>query len=148
MDDKVVKCYYCERELKKGSFINTPYMVTIDHIIPISKGGNNLQINKVKCCRKCNGFKTNMTPSEFLGKVNSIITTSGKWKSYDIDKLMIVYKNAEALQKLVETKGEKMMQGYKEPKAKPKNMVKMINRLDRDGLSEGDIVKVIMQAYA
>jgi CRISPR/Cas system Type II protein with McrA/HNH and RuvC-like nuclease domain len=148
MTDEVAKCFYCERELKKGSFINTPYMVTIDHIIPTSKGGNNLQVNKVKCCRKCNGFKTNMTPAEFLEKINRIITTSGEWKSYDIEKLMTVYKNTEALQKIVSERGEKMMKKYKEPKVKPKNAAKMINRLDRDGLSEGEIVKVIMQAYA
>jgi len=38
--------------------------LTIDHIIPRSKGGNNSWDNLVTCCHKCNLFKSNRTPSE------------------------------------------------------------------------------------
>jgi 5-methylcytosine-specific restriction endonuclease McrA len=38
---------------------------TIDHIIPISKGGRNQFINMVLACRKCNEEKANKMPEEF-----------------------------------------------------------------------------------
>lgn len=32
---------------------------TIDHIIPLNKGGTSAQINLIVCCRRCNGKKSN-----------------------------------------------------------------------------------------
>ncbi len=43
-------CYYCTERL-------TPVTYTIDHVIPLSKGGRNTQINKVYSCMKCNREK-------------------------------------------------------------------------------------------
>jgi 5-methylcytosine-specific restriction endonuclease McrA len=42
-----IKCIYCETELNDEN-------VTADHIVPVSKGGNNTQINLVACCKDCN----------------------------------------------------------------------------------------------
>jgi hypothetical protein len=42
------KCIYCNRKLTlKNS--------TAEHIIPISKGGSNSQVNLLVCCGQCNG---------------------------------------------------------------------------------------------
>lgn len=38
--------------------------VTVDHIIPRSKGGPNAQSNLVGCCRECNQLKADRTPDE------------------------------------------------------------------------------------
>jgi len=46
-DTKNAKCLYCGTKL-------TPTNATTDHIVPISKGGNNTQVNLVVCCVKCN----------------------------------------------------------------------------------------------
>ena len=38
--------------------------LTIDHVIPSSRGGGNTWDNMVTCCAKCNNKKDNMTPQE------------------------------------------------------------------------------------
>jgi CRISPR/Cas system Type II protein with McrA/HNH and RuvC-like nuclease domain len=38
--------------------------LTIDHILPKSRGGNNTWTNLVTCCRTCNRIKDNKTPDE------------------------------------------------------------------------------------
>ena len=48
------ECGYC------GSKKN----LTIDHIIPRSKGGGNTWDNLVTCCNRCNNEKDNKTPEE------------------------------------------------------------------------------------
>jgi len=47
-------CQYC------GSKRN----LTIDHVIPRSRGGTNTWKNMVTCCFRCNSTKGNKTPSE------------------------------------------------------------------------------------
>lgn len=42
---------------------------TIDHIIPISKGGTYDYDNLQCCCFKCNQLKSNETPDDFYGKM-------------------------------------------------------------------------------
>ena len=43
-------CCYCGRKVKKW---------TLDHIIPLSKGGPTRRWNLSKCCSRCNGDKSN-----------------------------------------------------------------------------------------
>lgn len=37
---------------------------TVDHVIPVSRGGTNILTNMVGCCEPCNQLKANMTPEE------------------------------------------------------------------------------------
>lgn len=48
-------CSYCNRRDGK---------MTIDHIIPLSRGGPSSFENCVACCRSCNARKGNLTPNE------------------------------------------------------------------------------------
>ena len=48
------KCSYC------GSSKN----LTIDHILPKSRGGGNTWLNLTTCCKNCNRVKDNKTPEE------------------------------------------------------------------------------------
>ena len=48
-------CYYC------GKFGKT-----VDHIIPISKGGEWKEDNLVCCCRKCNTLKADKNKEQFI----------------------------------------------------------------------------------
>jgi ssDNA-binding Zn-finger/Zn-ribbon topoisomerase 1 len=53
------KCIYCENQL-------TIENATSDHIIPISKGGNNCQVNLVVVCNDCNSQRGNLDFYEYL----------------------------------------------------------------------------------
>ncbi len=48
------KCQYCGCSLTKKS-------VTIDHVVPASKGGKTSWTNCVSCCLKCNNSKGDMS---------------------------------------------------------------------------------------
>jgi 5-methylcytosine-specific restriction endonuclease McrA len=50
-------CHYCNMPLKKNE-------VTMDHIVPIIRGGQTTKSNIVISCRPCNQLKANLTPAE------------------------------------------------------------------------------------
>jgi hypothetical protein len=54
------ECVYC------GSKRN----LTIDHIIPKSKGGQNTWMNLITCCSSCNRMKGDRTPEDANMKMN------------------------------------------------------------------------------
>lgn len=50
-------CAYC-------GVIHEPRVLTIDHVLPKSKGGKNTWVNCVTACKPCNHRKGNRTPEE------------------------------------------------------------------------------------
>lgn len=50
-------CYYCEQKCSKEC-------LTMDHIIPIVRGGKSSKSNVVVCCKDCNSKKKYLTPVE------------------------------------------------------------------------------------
>ena len=69
------RCFYCGIELPPdtdnkddlGLVVSSIRNWHIDHVIPISRGGDNNDDNLVPACRKCNGDKSNKTADEFTG---------------------------------------------------------------------------------
>jgi 5-methylcytosine-specific restriction endonuclease McrA len=57
--NKSSKCIYCKTKL-------TPENATADHIVPISNGGNNSQVNLIVCCDKCNSDRGNSNFYDYL----------------------------------------------------------------------------------
>lgn len=53
------KCFYCGIELNYSNF-------SIDHKIPVVKGGTNCNENLVACCLYCNSRKKTKTAEEYL----------------------------------------------------------------------------------
>jgi 5-methylcytosine-specific restriction endonuclease McrA len=51
-------CHYCEKQ-----FI--PSELTMDHIIPLSRGGRSVKFNLVQCCKECNTKKKQFLPIEW-----------------------------------------------------------------------------------
>lgn len=45
---------------------NRPTMATIDHIVPLSRGGQNVAENRRVVCKACNGAKADKLPSEYV----------------------------------------------------------------------------------
>ncbi len=53
------RCHYCGRE-------TTPEQLTMDHIVPVARGGMSRRGNVVPCCPACNRDKGCLTPVERL----------------------------------------------------------------------------------
>ena len=52
-------CHYCG-----GSF--GPTSLTMDHIVPIARGGKSIKGNVVPSCKRCNTNKKYYTPAEII----------------------------------------------------------------------------------
>lgn len=50
-------CYHCEKKFPKED-------LTMDHLIPISRGGRSTKKNIVVSCKPCNSLKKNQTVAE------------------------------------------------------------------------------------
>lgn len=49
------RCYYCEQTC-------APADLTMDHVVPIARGGRSIQSNVVPSCKECNASKKLETP--------------------------------------------------------------------------------------
>lgn len=52
------RCYYCGREFK-------PSALTMDHIVPLIRGGRSTKGNTVPACKDCNSKKKYLLPMEW-----------------------------------------------------------------------------------
>ena len=51
-------CHYCGRS-------TLPRELTMDHIVPVSRGGKSTKGNLVPCCKECNNAKKQLLPIEW-----------------------------------------------------------------------------------
>ena len=58
-------CYYCRKKFP-------PQELTMDHVIPLSRGGTSERINIVACCKDCNSKKKYLLPIEWEEYLNTI----------------------------------------------------------------------------
>ena len=52
-------CYYCKKKFN-------PEELTMDHIVPVVRGGKYTKGNVVACCKECNNKKKYLTPVEMI----------------------------------------------------------------------------------
>ncbi len=52
-------CHYCGKKVGAAN-------LTMDHVIPIARGGKSVRSNCVPCCKDCNNKKKAYTPAEQL----------------------------------------------------------------------------------
>lgn len=52
-------CYYCGKKFSKEE-------LTLDHIVPVARGGKSTRGNLVVCCKSCNQAKKYLTPAEMI----------------------------------------------------------------------------------
>jgi 5-methylcytosine-specific restriction protein A len=59
------RCHYCGKKYAAKD-------LTMDHVVPLSRGGKSTRGNVVPCCKSCNNIKKYMTPVEvILEKINA-----------------------------------------------------------------------------
>ena len=56
----------CEREFAACGKKFPPEELTLDHIVPVARGGRSTRGNLAVCCRACNQAKKFLTPAELL----------------------------------------------------------------------------------
>jgi 5-methylcytosine-specific restriction protein A len=64
-------CYYCGRYV-------APKELTMDHIVPVSRGGKTTKGNVVACCKKCNTAKKQRLPIEWQDYLQRIQAATAK----------------------------------------------------------------------
>ena len=66
------KCYYCEQQFSKSE-------LTMDHLVPLVRGGKSIKNNLVLACKKCNFDKKHKTLVEIrLKNVKETPTNTSK----------------------------------------------------------------------
>jgi len=58
-------CHYCQNSFLPGE-------LTMDHIIPLARGGRSEKFNLVPCCKDCNTKKNQFLPWEWKAYMDSI----------------------------------------------------------------------------
>ncbi len=51
-------CYYCRRPVG-------PRLLTMDHLVPLARGGRSIRGNVVPACKECNTRKRSLLPVEW-----------------------------------------------------------------------------------
>jgi 5-methylcytosine-specific restriction endonuclease McrA len=52
-------CHYCGKSFEATE-------LTMDHILPVVRGGKSVKSNCVVCCKECNNDKKYLTPAEMI----------------------------------------------------------------------------------
>ena len=71
-------CYYC------GKKIEDEDQITVDHKIPVARGGQTVEFNLVICCKDCNITKSNLTESEYKEIISKSLEQFHKMEIYRI----------------------------------------------------------------
>jgi len=58
-------CYYCKRKFP-------PEELTMDHLVPLARGGRTTKGNVVPCCKECNSRKNYLLPIEWQEYLETI----------------------------------------------------------------------------
>ncbi len=64
-------CYYCGRKFR-------PAELTMDHLVPLVRGGRSVQGNLVPACKECNNKKKYLLPMEWEQYLESLNEDRGK----------------------------------------------------------------------
>lgn len=81
----VKHCHYCGIKMDRDE-------VTLDHVIPVSKGGETSLENSQICCMKCNTLKADSDYDDFKIIVNTVEKRDFYWKKYEnkINKNIVI----------------------------------------------------------
>ncbi len=63
-------CYYCHREVGREQ-------LTMDHVVPLSRGGKSKKGNIVPACKECNNKKRSLLPIEWEEYLRTVDMNSG-----------------------------------------------------------------------
>ncbi len=59
------RCHYCGQQV-------APKELTLDHIVPLARGGRSTKGNCVAACKECNNKKRDLLPLEWQGYLDNL----------------------------------------------------------------------------
>jgi 5-methylcytosine-specific restriction endonuclease McrA len=62
-------CYYCRRQVGRGA-------LTMDHLVPLGRGGRSVRGNVVPACKDCNTRKQALLPVEWQDYLAALARSS------------------------------------------------------------------------
>lgn len=77
-------CAYC------GVIFMTPRQMTVDHLVPKSRGGGNEKSNRFPCCKSCNSTKGNRSLEYLRGALHREFTGVPRFSAEQIEYLSSV----------------------------------------------------------
>lgn len=93
-------CCYCGEKIKLIELTN-------EHLVPISKGGNNSLLNKRPCCQPCNTMRGDLDYAKWLQKLRFMRSRTYKTKLSKY-KLEAMIENVQYWQHYVNTAKERL----------------------------------------
>ena len=60
------ECHYCGKKVPPGE-------LTMDHLLPLARGGRSVKNNIVACCKLCNTHKKSMLPLEWQKYLDELL---------------------------------------------------------------------------
>lgn len=66
------KCYHCGVVMTAGMFPPIKTTATVDHLMPLAKGGRDCSDNRVAACHKCNKAKGNKVSEADVDKFRAM----------------------------------------------------------------------------
>lgn len=58
-------CHYCQQKFPADE-------LSMDHILPVVRGGKSTRGNVVPCCKECNNAKKYLTPAEMIMRAEEL----------------------------------------------------------------------------
>lgn len=113
-------CYYC------GKNITDPEDLTVDHKIPVARGGQTVEFNLVISCKNCNLTKSNLNESEYKSILNEAIEQMKSTNLYDIILFNNSLESAIEFKKLQISKKSEFQKAIEQEKNNLINLTKQL----------------------
>ena len=97
-------CCYCGKDFRFEGMKKTK-----EHVVPKSKGGNNSRLNKLPCCRRCNGWRANKSFDDWKAEIEDLINRNQpKPPFYHVADLRIILINISAAEEYINNNFRKL----------------------------------------
>jgi 5-methylcytosine-specific restriction endonuclease McrA len=104
--DAATHCAFCgtpfDNERPMDGYTNKQWrhrdtLPTIEHFIPLSRGGSNSVSNRLYICKRCNLLKGQFLPHEFLYTLSQKVRHGETWQDVPPAVLNVIYHNVKRL---------------------------------------------------
>ena len=81
----------------------------MEHLVPVSKNGNNTALNKRPCCKRCNTWRGNMSLKKWAAIVQNHLDNKHLFRGYILYDYEIILENIDYWQHYIETSKHRLL---------------------------------------